>query len=140
MDERKECIFFRSYYEAARLLTSKEEQADFLLAICQYSLDGKLSELTGAPAAVFTAIKPTLDKSRERAKAGKKGGSVTHSDKDLTETNDKQTEAKPKQKRSKRETIKDKGSYEDKGSFEEKEEKEKEVERFEEYLEKMEES
>lgn len=75
--ERQYFAFLRSYLESAKALETKEEQADFLLAVCNYGLDGTLPEKkTGSVAAVFAAVKPNLDKSLAKAKAGAAGGSA----------------------------------------------------------------
>lgn len=75
MEERKQFTFFRSYLDSAKALDTKEEQADFLLAICEYGLNGVLPEQKkGFVAAVFAAVKPNLDSSLAKAKAGSAGG------------------------------------------------------------------
>ena len=53
MEERKSFTFFRSFYDAAKLIGDPAEQAGFLMAVCQYALDGTEPELTGTPAAMF---------------------------------------------------------------------------------------
>ena len=72
--ERKAFTFLRSFYEAACELTDKELQADFLMAICNYGLNGKEPELSGEFKAMFILIKPVLDVSLMRAEAGSAGG------------------------------------------------------------------
>ena len=72
--ERKAFTFLRSFYEAACELTDKELQADFLMAICNYGLNGKEPELSGELKAMFVLIKPVLDVSLMRAEAGSAGG------------------------------------------------------------------
>ena len=75
MEEREKFTFFRSYLDSAKALDTKEEQADFLLAICEYGLNGVLPEQKkGFVAAVFAAVKPNLDTSLAKAKAGSAGG------------------------------------------------------------------
>jgi len=75
MEEREKFTFFRSYLESAKALDTKEEQADFLLAVCEYGLNGVLPEQKrGFVAAVFAAVKPNLDASLAKAKAGSAGG------------------------------------------------------------------
>lgn len=75
MEEREKFTFFRSYLESAKALDTKEEQADFLLAVCEYGLNGVLPEQKkGFVAAVFAAVKPNLDTSLAKAKAGSAGG------------------------------------------------------------------
>lgn len=71
---RSQFTFYRSYYEAIKHLP-KKDQVSVLMAICAYALDEEDPKLSGAAAASFLLIKPTLDKSNERAKSGKRGGS-----------------------------------------------------------------
>lgn len=92
MEERSTFQFFRSFYDAARKIPDKEMQADFLLAICEYALNGTPPEETGIISALFELVKPNLDTSRKRAQAGRVGGEAKRSN---TEANAKQNEAKP---------------------------------------------
>lgn len=92
MEERSTFQFFRSFYDAARKIPDKEMQADFLLAICEYALNGNPPEETGIIGALFELVKPNLDTSRKRAQAGRVGGEAKRSN---TEANSKQNEAKP---------------------------------------------
>lgn len=80
---RNQFTFYRSYYEALKLLP-KKDQIPVFMAICAYALDEEPPKLTGAAAASFLLIKPTLDKANEKAKNGKLGGSKP-------KANDKQT-------------------------------------------------
>lgn len=91
MEERSTFQFFRSFYDAARKIPDKEMQADFLLAICEYALNGNPPEETGIIGALFELVKPNLDTSRKRAQAGRVGGEAKRSN---TEANAKQDEAK----------------------------------------------
>ena len=78
---RVKFTFFRSYLESALALDTKEEQADFLLAVCIYGLDGIPPEKKkGSVAATFAAVKPNLDASLAKAKAGAAGGSASRSE------------------------------------------------------------
>jgi hypothetical protein len=92
MEERSAFQFFRSFYDAARKIPDKEMQADFLLAICEYALNGNPPEETGIIGALFELVKPNLDTSRKRAQAGRVGGEAKRSN---AEANVKQNEAKP---------------------------------------------
>lgn len=92
MEERSTFQFFRSFYDAARKIPDKEMQADFLLAICEYALNGNPPEETGIIGALFELVKPNLDTSRKRAQAGRVGGEAKRSN---TEANAKQNEANP---------------------------------------------
>lgn len=64
--ERKQFTFYRSYYEALQHL-KKPDQAAVYSAICAYALDEQEPNLTGAAAAAFTLIRPTLDTGRRKA-------------------------------------------------------------------------
>lgn len=87
MNERAQFTFYRSYYEAIRRLGA-EEQAEILLAICGYALDGMEPEAMSPIAeTVFTLVKPTLDSGWRKASNGKTGGEA------------KQTGSKQKAKR-----------------------------------------
>lgn len=92
--ERKSFSFFRSFYEAAGKFKEKKKQADFLMAICDYALNGKENELSGEVGLAFTLVKPVLDKSRARAKAGTAGGLKNKKSARESELNQKQTESK----------------------------------------------
>lgn len=83
-DKRDSFIFYRSFYEAVKVL-SKEDKADLFEAITIYALDQKNITLSPIPKAMFKLIKPQLDANYKRysvgikngqkgAKYGKKGG------------------------------------------------------------------
>ena len=110
MDERKAFSFYRSYYEAAKDLPTKEDQADFLMAICSYIFDGVDPEIQGVASAMFKLAKPNLDTSVKRANAGQIGGS-NNKKQNKTKANEKQNESKieanEKQTETKSEAIND---------------------------------
>ena len=88
-------VFYRNFYEAIKMLPEKSDQADVYEAIAAYSLDGTAPSLTGVSAAVFTIIKPVLDKNIQRAANGKKGGRPKQNQMETnTKPNDNQTETK----------------------------------------------
>ena len=91
MEERATFKFFRSYFEAAKDLGDKEMQADFLMAVCDYALNGKEPGLSGVPNALFRLVKPNLDKSNNLSENGKAGGKQTPS---KPGADDKQTASK----------------------------------------------
>ena len=66
--------FFASYLAAAKMLPTKEEQADFLMAICDYGITGVEPETTGAAAALFMLAKPNIDASNKKSDSGASGG------------------------------------------------------------------
>ena len=111
-----------SHIEAGQDLSDEDKMA-YYTALVEYLYYGKEPELTGAPKAVFVAIKPTLDNSLARSKAGSKGGSKRQAKRKLNgskrESNAKQT---AKQNASKTEanvqanqnqTIENRASYQD---------------------------
>lgn len=73
MESRKQFTFYRSYYDAIRMLP-KKDRADVLLAVCAYALDGEKPDLNGTASAIFTLILPTLDVSRRKSENGSRGG------------------------------------------------------------------
>lgn len=98
MAERKLFSFLRSYYEAAQEL-SKEEQADFFMAICSYALDGIEPDVHGVAAALFKLAKPNIEVSLKRSEAGK-----SKSNEEQNEASDEQNENKIEQNENKIET------------------------------------
>ena len=98
MDERKAFSFYRSYYEASKDPPTKEDQADFLMAICSYIFDGVEPEITGVASAMFKLAKPNLDTSIKRASVGQTGGKSKANAKQngsKPEANAKQNGSKP---------------------------------------------
>ena len=115
MDERSEAksfTFYRSYFEAAKDLPSKEEQADFLMSVCSYIFEGQEPNIQGVASAMFKLAKPNLDISIKRAKAGAIGGSNKqgeHKEESNDNQNASKTEATDKQAEIKCEAIKELG-------------------------------
>lgn len=72
MENRNQFTFYRSYYDAIRMLP-KRDQAAVLLAVCAYALNGVEPDVDGTASAIFTLIRPTLDAGRRKAEGGKKG-------------------------------------------------------------------
>lgn len=62
--------FLQSYYEALKELPAKV-QAEVLMAMCRFHFEEEEPALTGTSLAVFRLIRPMLEKSRERSKAGR---------------------------------------------------------------------
>lgn len=92
MEDRASFKFFRSYFEAAKDIPDRETRADFLMAVCEYALDGTEPETSGVASALFRLVRPNLDKSNNLADNGKKGGEQTPN---KPEADAKQTESKP---------------------------------------------
>ena len=65
--------FYRSYYEAASELPD-DLRLEFYDAVLKYGLDGVEKEHSGMAKAMFSLVKPNLESSRNKSKAGKLGG------------------------------------------------------------------
>lgn len=76
---RNQFTFYRSFYDAVKVLPKKEQTA-VILAICAYALDNEEPKLNGTAAAIFTLVRPMLDSSRRKAESGKRGGEVKQSE------------------------------------------------------------
>ena len=81
-------LFYRSYYEAIQKLAKKDRLSAYE-AIFEYALNENELGLSGAQAAVFMLIKPTLDASKKKAESGRMGGKA----RSKSEAPDKQTES-----------------------------------------------
>lgn len=69
MGERNQFTFYRSYYEAIKPLT-KKDQAGIILAVAAYALDEQDPKgLSPAAQAAFCLIRPTLDSGRKKAES-----------------------------------------------------------------------
>ena len=111
--ERKAFSFLRSFYESAcNLQNNKELQADFLMAVCNYGLNGIEPEPGGEIAAMFALVKPNLDVAFAKSVAGAKGGSRNKANESNPEANESKPQAngsRNKANESNPEAIKDKG-------------------------------
>ena len=97
---RDSFIIYRSFYEAISDLPATE-QAAVWKAICEYSLNFELIELSGMASTVFKLVRPQLDANIKRYANGKKqDGSKL---KAKPKQKGSETEANEKQKGSKRE-------------------------------------
>ena len=75
MDKRGQYTFYRSFWEAIKVLP-KKDRLPIYEAITEYALDGTIpSGLTQSQSAFFLLVKPNLDASRKKAANGKQGGS-----------------------------------------------------------------
>ena len=70
--KRLKFTFYRSYYDAIKVLPKKEQTA-VMLALCAYALDKVEPNLTGTAGAIFTLIRPTLDSGWKKAIGGTRG-------------------------------------------------------------------
>ncbi len=134
MEPRQQFTFFRSYYTSITRLP-KKQQAEILLAVCAYALNGEEPKgLSVVAATCFDLMRPTLDRSIEKASNGAKGGKAGgKQDESKPEANGKQTESKPEAKQ-KQTGSKTKANGKQTASNKEKEvevdkEKEREIER-----------
>lgn len=64
---------FDSFIDAGQDLP-EDERAQYYMALVELIAYGREPNITGAAKAVFTAIRPIIDKSRSRADSGRKGG------------------------------------------------------------------
>lgn len=72
--ERDSIIFYRSYYEAIQGLPN-DIQLEVYTAVMEYGLNGKPAEnLKPIAHAMFSLIKPTIDKNNARLQNGRHGG------------------------------------------------------------------
>ena len=101
--------FFRSYFQTAELIEEAEQRLQFYENILRFMFLDNEPQGTPMQLALFEAVRPTLQKSRDKITAGRKGGKAkqTASKTKQPESNLKQTESKTEQRGS--ETGKDKG-------------------------------
>ena len=66
-------VFYRSFYENLKKLDSNSMR-ETLVAICEYALNDKDTELDGVGDIIFSMAKPQLDANKKRREDGKKGG------------------------------------------------------------------
>lgn len=88
--QRTQFTFYESFFKAISRIKKKQDRADAYDMICAYALYQKEPDLDTASDAVaiaFELLRPVLDKAKERAESGKKGGSKS-------EANDKHIESK----------------------------------------------
>lgn len=88
--QRTQFTFYESFFKAVSRIKKKQDRADAYDMICAYALyqeEPNLDTASDAVAIAFELLRPVLDKAKERAESGKKGGSKL-------EANDKQTESK----------------------------------------------
>lgn len=78
MEGRGQFTFYRSFYEAVSELPKKSRLGVYE-AVMEYALDGKEPKLLdGVQKAAFILIKPVLDASEKKARAGRLGAAVTN--------------------------------------------------------------
>lgn len=97
--ERTQFTFYESFFKAISRIKKKADRADAYDIICRYALaqeEPNLESVSDSVAIAFELLRPVLDKAKERAESGKRGGSKPKS-------NGENDEAKPKQNESKTE-------------------------------------
>ena len=97
--QRTQFTFYESFFKAISRIKKKADRADAYDIICSYALYQKepnLDSVSDAVAIAFELLRPVLDKAREKAESGKKGGSKEENAESKPEANQKQTESKPK--------------------------------------------
>lgn len=90
--QRSQFTFYESFFKAISRIKKKQDRADAYDMICSYALfqiEPDLESASDAVAIAFELLRPVLDKAKERAENGKKGGSKQ-------EANRKQTGSKQK--------------------------------------------
>lgn len=112
--KREQFTFYRSYYEAIKVLPQKE-QIQVLLSLCAYALDETEPSLSGVSLSVFTLMRPTVDRGRKKAENRL----------NKTESNAGQEQNKPK---TNEEQNRNEGEKEKEREVEREEEKEREKE------------
>ena len=114
---RDSFVFYRSFYEALKEM-DKNVQADCLMALAQYALDGDMPGLTPEVRMFMTLAKPQIDANNQKFVNGSKGGrpkrinnqtetkTEPENNQEITEPkpNDNQTETKTEPKENQTET------------------------------------
>ena len=106
---RDSFVFYRSFYEAAQDLNSRERLKLFD-AVCAYALNDEIPELTGAASGMFKLLKPQVDANNRRFENGRKGGRPKQNQtKTKTEPkqNQKETENEPTSNPMKHDNVND---------------------------------
>ena len=121
---RSQFTFYESFYKAVSRIKKAQDRAAAYDMICAYALYQTEPDLDNAPDSVaiaFDLLRPVLDKAKEKAENGKKGGSKQ-------EANGKQTGSKPEANR-KLGNIPSKKEKEGEKEIEKEVEREREVEK-----------
>ena len=85
--------FFRSYIESIDIDEISDKDFRVIIkAMCDYCLNDIEPTLTGIPKAMFTLMRPSMDVSKKKADAGRKGGQAYTS---KTQANNKQNVSNP---------------------------------------------
>lgn len=87
---RDSFIFYRSFFESAKTLKTKDK-LKFFESVCDYALNDIEPDLEGPALGMFNLLKPQVDANNKRFENGKKGG--------RPKANQDETKAKPKRNR-----------------------------------------
>lgn len=122
---------FDSYIDAGQELSKRDREA-YYTALLEFLAYGKEPSAKGAALAVFTAIRPSLELSRQRSESGRRGGTASDDGKQTpskreanAEANAKQTQSKASSKTESNGQAKSKGNSKGKEHLEKEREKEK---------------
>lgn len=95
--ERTQFTFYESFFKAISRIKKKTDRADAYDIICRYALlqeEPDLDSVSDSVAIAFELLRPVLDKAKERAESGKRGGSKPKNSSESGEANPKQNESK----------------------------------------------
>jgi|TARA_R110000787_G_scaffold63492_2_gene142872 hypothetical protein len=93
--KRDSIVVYRSFYEAAKALTDKEE-LELYRAIFEFGLDHKTADMGPMAAAMFKLIKPQLEANYKKWQNGMRGGRPKQEEsKDKPKDNQKETKDEP---------------------------------------------
>lgn len=100
--QRTQFTFYESFFKAVSRIKKKQDRADAYDMICAYALyqeEPNLDTASDAVAIAFELLRPVLDKAKERAESGKKGGGKPEANakqaESKSEANAKQTASSP---------------------------------------------
>jgi len=65
MENRKQFKFYRSYWDIAKEIPTKEDVADYFMALCEYQFTGVAPEILGMAKFAFLSQKHSLDRQVE---------------------------------------------------------------------------
>lgn len=96
--ERTQFTFYESFFKAISRIKKKSDQADAYNIICKYALmqeEPDLDSVSDSAAIAFELLRPVLDKAKERAESGKRGGSKSKGNTENSEATSEENESKP---------------------------------------------
>lgn len=99
--QRTQFTFYESFFKAVSRIKKKQDRADAYDMICAYALyqeEPNLDTASDAVAIAFELLRPVLDKAKERAESGKKGGSKPEANAKQEKVGSKKEEEKEEEK------------------------------------------